>query len=240
MHFVAQAVKRHALIAFPVHPVQTRQRRFDRNVVQVEPLEFHQRAVQDVKVCGGASRRHQEQKRVQVGFLRHDAVFHEVFSDNRPRDAAFFVFTGFDVDSGTLHDNLDGALNGLSGTASPEAFNVPDRREEAAVLHSPAKCRARIHGILPKCAVARSFCHGRIDRQRSVDRIGVAGRHILEVGIVEAFVVNVALLSPDVCILLQNLRRLRKTGLLFVNGLRNQNAWIFRTKLKLKRRQFLH
>ena len=71
--------------------------------------------------------------------------------------------------------------------------------------------------------------------QRGEQRIKRAGRRMQHKGVIQPLVATKAFLPANMVIFFMNLRGLRKTGLLFMHRLGNEDARIVRIQLKQQR-----
>ena len=87
VHLVAQIAQADARVSLRPSANEFRDHILKRQIVVIPPLEGHERAEQRPGLTGLNPRGEQEQERVQIVLLRHDAVFAQILSDDRCRNA---------------------------------------------------------------------------------------------------------------------------------------------------------
>ena len=103
-----------------------------------------------------------------------------------------------------------------------------------------ARLDAQRHAFGPQAAAALAFVDFGVDVQCGEQRIKRAGRGMQHKGVIQPLVRTEARLAAQMVILFMDLRRLRETGLLLVNGLGDKNARIVRGQLQQQRRTVGH
>ena len=96
------------------------------------------------------------------------------------------------------------------------------------------------HAFRPQAAPALSFVNFGIYVQSGEQRIKRAGRGVQHKGVIEPLMRAKTFLSAQVIIFFMDLRRLRKTGLLFVHRLSDKNTGVVRRQVQQQRRTVGH
>ena len=91
------------------------------------------------------------------------------------------------------------------------------------------------HALRPQAASALSFVNFGIHVQSGEQRIKRAGRGVQHKGVIQPLMRAKTFLSAQMIVFFVDLRRLRKTGLLFMHRLRDKNTRIVRRQVQQQR-----